>query len=136
MSNWASTGHFSWNNWPDNWGGGKPNDGVSYLQHTYISEIRVRGVACAWRTPGVARSRWDRCSRTEPRRVACRQVTPHNEPNDIVYPMSYDQPDGCINFYDYNASCHKYWVDTGIRGGPMQDPQPGVLGAGCAAPPP
>lgn len=101
ISNWGATSHYSWNNWPDNWGGGRPNDGQNYLQHTYVSEIKVQ---------------------------------PYNEPNDIVYPMSYDQPDGCTPFYDYNQSCHKFWVKTGQRPGPLADPEPGVLGAGCLPP--
>jgi len=62
------------------------------------------------------------------------QVTPYDEPNDIVYPMSYDQPDGCQRFYDYNASCHKFWADTSHRPGPLSDPEPGVLGMGCSPP--
>ena len=26
-------------------------------------------------------------------------ITPYNEPNDLMYPASIDQPDGCIPYY-------------------------------------
>lgn len=75
----GTNGEATWNNWPDNWGGGTPGDQQFYLAHTYISEIRA---------------------------------TPHPEPNDVVYPASYDQPDGCNPFYLGQGSCHRHWVTS------------------------
>lgn len=42
--------------------GGLPGDGVFYVSHSYLSEVKV---------------------------------TPHNEPNDVMYPMTWDLPSGC-----------------------------------------
>ncbi len=53
---------FSWNGYPNNWGGGHPGDGKVYTATTYISSV---------------------------------SIAPFNEPNDIAYPMTIDQPDGC-----------------------------------------
>ena len=37
---------------------------------------------------------------------------PHNEPNDVMYPMTYDQPDGCTANVGGGASmtCHRRWL--------------------------
>ena len=65
-----------WANFPDDWGG-KPGDGLYYLSHTYVSEVRI---------------------------------SPHNEPNDIMYPDTFDRPDGCdvLEGQDKNG-CHPHW---------------------------
>ena len=59
------------------------------------------------------------------------RVQPYNEPNDIVYPASYDQPDGCSPFYLASGECHRLWKETDARPPALADPQPGVLQ--CAA---
>eukprot|EP00949_MAST-11_sp_MAST-11-sp1_P000122 g122.t1 len=91
-----------WANFPDNWGG-EPGDGLFYLSHTYISEIKI---------------------------------TPHNEPNDIMYPDTYDRPDGCTVMWGQEQNgCHPHWNKPEwelMQGPPSPDlPQPGVLGT-CA----
>ena len=85
ISNWPSQAEDdggkqmpNWSNWPDNWGGGRPGDGVFYTSHTYISEIKI---------------------------------TPYNEPNDIMYPMTFDMPDGCNEQYISKDTCHRHWED-------------------------
>lgn len=81
----------SWANWPDDWGG-RPGDGKFYTSHTYISEVKVRSCARRMGYRGGA-------SLTgllhHARATGGRQITPHNEANDIVFPMTFDQPDGC-----------------------------------------
>lgn len=128
LSHWAPTsnGHYSWNNWPDNWGGGFPNDRKWYTSNTYISEIKVATDSLA-RTPVASLTRPDLSL------SLLHQITPHNEPNDIIYPASYDRPTGCDKFYDYPDSCHKTFETTSLRPGPLSNPDPGVLGRpGCS----
>ena len=47
-------------------------------------------------------------------RVSLVRITPFNEKNDLVYPATFDQPDGCVpNFMTPNVSsavhCHRGW---------------------------
>ena len=74
---WNDEFNAEWTNFPDHWGDGEPGDGLSYLSHVYVSEVKI---------------------------------TPHNEPNDIMYPATYDRPDGCqvIHGQEQNG-CHTHW---------------------------
>jgi hypothetical protein len=57
------------------------------------------------------------------------QISPYNEPNDIVYPASYDQPSYCEEpFYLSKGECHSFWTDTQpVFSPPMASPDPGVM---------
>ena len=56
------------------------------------------------------------------------QITPYNEPNDIIYPATYDQPDNCAQpYYLSPDSCHRFWTHTTPFPPALNDPQPGVL---------
>lgn len=38
------------------------------------------------------------------------KITPHNEPNDVMYPATYDRPDGCDIIYGQEQNgCHTHW---------------------------
>eukprot|EP00946_MAST-07B_sp_MAST-7B-sp1_P001516 g1516.t1 len=81
---WNDEFNAEWTNFPDHWGDGEPGDGLSYLSHVYVSEVKI---------------------------------TPHNEPNDVMYPATYDRPDGCqvIHGQEKNG-CHTHWETDGHLG--------------------
>jgi hypothetical protein len=72
------------------------------------------------------------CARLPPASPAPAQVTPYNEPNDVVYPATYDQPDGCTPYYLASGVCHRLWQDLDPWLPATTTPDPGVLA--CPAP--
>lgn len=55
------------------------------------------------------------------------KISPHNEPNDIIVPATYDQPDNCIKYYLSPDTCHRLWQDTDPWPPAINNPDPGVL---------
>ena len=58
------------------------------------------------------------------------QVSPHNEPNDLMYMDTYDQPTGCPNYLGTTDSCHEFWTETKVVPPTDINPDPGVLETG------
>lgn len=113
VAHWPAE-QLEWNNYPDDWAG-EPGDHGWYLSHSYVSEIRVRAPALLLVVRGVRIAR------------ARAQVSPHNEPNDLMYMDTYDQPDGCPTYLGTTDSCHEFWTETPLVPPTEAAPDPGVL---------